>query len=281
MKPRRTPGLILLLIAIFSCDHDDLSIPPIQGLSLYWHHDVFGDEGRGLQFEATTTNTFDNNYDLVFNTTVVNKTIIVRLTNSIDKGKCPYFPGLVAGDPTKCNASGEFYISDKQLDPGVYTLKVITPSFEVTSTLTVTTEKVTWIIPTNPFVACSIEHVYPIPPNLLYGTIVYQGSTNTNDAKNFLAYLTSLGLSQTTVPNYPYRYLTVDENGQPPVSDWEPDYHSIGLLFKMNNIDFKTIVEKSKEYFNQRNLNIYLYTSYGDQAFLSKTEGITVVYSKP
>ena len=48
----------------------------------------------------------------------------------------------------------------------------------------------------------------------------------------------------------------------------------------MNSTDFKTIFEESKKYFNQTNLNIYLYTSSGDQGFMSKTEGITVVYSK-
>jgi hypothetical protein len=283
MKTRTTLGLVLLIISIFSCDNDDnLSIPTINGLSLYWDHEVFGDEGRRLRFEATTTNNFDNDYDLEFNTSVVNKTITARLTKSIDKGKCPFFPMPVAGDddPNKCNASGEFYISDKDIDNGVYSLKIIMPSFEVTSNLTVTSEKVTLAIPTNTFLESSIENVYPIPPNLLFGTIVYQGSTNTNDAENFLDYLTNLGLNQTTVPNYPYRHLTVDENGLRPISHWEPDNHSIGFLYKMNSTDFKTIFEKSKEYFNQKNLNIYLYTSNGDQAFLSKSEGITVVYSK-
>ena len=143
-----------------------------------------------------------------------------------------------------------------------------------------TDEKVTLKIPTNKFIKSSIENVYPIPPNLLFGSLVYEGSSNTNDAENVLDSLTELGLSQTTVPNYPYRHLTVDENEHRPVSHWEPDNHSIGFLYKMNNTDFKTIFEESKKYFNQTNLNIYLYTSNGDQGFMSKAEGITVVYAK-
>ena len=69
-------------------------------------------------------------------------------------------------------------------------------------------------------------------------------------------------------------------NRYPPESHWEPDYHSIGFLYKMNNADFKTIFEESKKYFNQTNLNIYLYTSNGDQGYMSKTEGIAVVCAK-
>lgn len=279
MKTKRTLGLILFIVAIFSCDNDDsLSIPTINGLSLYWDYEVFGDEGRRLRFEVTSTNEFDNDYELEFSTSVVDKSITVRLTKSIDNGKCQSFPMPVMGDtdPNKCPASGDFYLSDKELDNGVYSLKIIMPTFEVTSELTVTDDK----IPANKFLNSSIENVYPIPPDLLFGSIVYQGSSNTNDAENFLSYLADLGLNQTTVPNYPYRHLTVDENGQRPISHWEPDNHSIGFLYKMNNTDFKTIFEKSKEYFNQKNLNIYLYTSNGDQGFMSKSEGITVVYAK-
>lgn len=283
MKTKTIVLILAILLTIFSCENDEgLSIPTINGLSLYWDHEVFGDEGRRLRFEGSATNEFDNDYDLEFNTWVVGKSIIVRLNQSIDKGKCQFFPMPVVGndDPNKCSASGEFYLSDKELNNGVYSLKIIMPSFEVTSELTLTDEKVTLKIPTNKFLETSIENVYPIPPNLLFGSLVYQDSSDTDDAEIFLDYLTELGLSQTTVPDYPYRHLTVDENGLLPISHWEPDNHSIGFLYKMNNTDFKTIFEESKKYFNQTNLNMYLYTSNGDQAFMSKTEGITVVYGK-
>ena len=282
MKTRTTLIPILLILAIFSCENDDrISIPIINGLSLYWDHEVFGDEGRRLRFEVSTTNEFDNDYELEFNTSIVDKSIKARLIKSIDKGKCQYFPMPVVGedDPNKCNASGSFYLSDKELDNGIYSFKIITSSFEVTSELAVTDEKVTLEIPLNKYLKSSIDNVYPIPPNLLFGSLVYQGSNNTNDAEKFLNELTKLGLIDTTVPDYPYRHLSVDEYGHPPESHWEPDNHSIGFLYKMNSTDFRTIFEESKKYFNQTNLNIYLYTSNGDQGLMNKTEGITVVYA--
>lgn len=283
MRTRTKLGLILTIVAIFSCDNDDsLPIPTINGLSLYWDHEVFGDEGRRLRFEGFTTNEFDNDYDLEFNTSINDKSITTTLVKTIDKGKCQWFPMPSTGDddPNKCNASGGFYLTDKELYNGIYSLTIIMPSFKVTSKLTVTDEMVTLDIPANEHLSSSIKYVYPIPKNILFGSVVYKGSNNTNDANEFLVYLSNLGLIETTVPNYPYRHLAVDETGRITNSNWQDDNYSIGVLYKMNNVDIKTIFEESKKYFDQTNLNISLFTSNGDEAHFSKSEGVTIVYSK-
>ena len=273
----------MTIVAIFSCDNDDsLPIPTINGLSLYWDHEVFGDEGRRLRFESFTTNEFDNDYDLEFNTSINDKSITTTVVKTIDKGKCQWFPMPSTGDddPNKCNASGGFYLTDKELSSGIYSLTIIMPNFKVTSKLTVTDEKVTLDIPANEHLSSSIKYVYPIPKNILFGSVVYKGSNNTDDANEFLVYLSNLGLIETTVPNYPYRHLAVDETGRLTNSNWQDDNYSIGVLYKMNNVDIKTIFEESKKYFDQTNLNISLFTSNGDEAHFSKSEGITIVYSK-
>lgn len=272
---------ILLTLAIFSCEkHDEISMVMIDGFSLYWDHEVFGEEGRRLRFQVTTTDEYDNDYELVFDTDIDNKSITARLVKNIDEGRCQYYPMPLIGnhDPNKCSASGGFYLADKELVNGIYSFKIVAPSFEVTSELTLAGEQVTLEVPANNHLTSSIKYVYPIPKKLLFGSIFYQGSDNANDAEEFFNELTNLGLAETTVPNYPYRYLSVDENGQPPDSHWEPDYHSIGFLYKMNDIDFKTIFEASKKYFDQTNLDIYLSTSNGDEGMMSKTGGVTVVY---
>lgn len=283
MKTKTTLGLILTLVSIFSCDNNDsLSIPTIDGLSLYWDHEIFGDEGRRLRFEATTNNEFDNDYDLEFQTSINDKTITATLTKTIDKGKCQWFPMPTAGDddPSNCNASGVFYLADKELSNGTYSLTITTPTFRVTSKLTITDELATIDIPANEHLSSSIKYVYPIPKNILFGSVFYKGSNNTDDANEFLVYLSNLGLIETTVPNYPYRHLAVDETGRLTNSNWQDDNYSIGVLYKMNNVDIKTIFEESKKYFDQTNLNISLFTSNGDEAHFSKSEGITIVYSK-
>ena len=280
MKAIYALGLILLLASVFSCD-DDLSVPAITGLTLYWDHEIFGDEGRRFRFEVTTTNGFGTDYELEFSKSIEDKSITVRLVNSIDNGRCPYFPspGVTAGLQT-CTASGSFYLSDEELDNGVYSLTIILPNFDVTSELTVTDELATLDVPDNNFLSSSTENVYPIPPDLVYGSIVYQDSSNANDAEDFLDHLTGLGLIQTTVPDYRYRHMDVDENGYPPEQHWDPDRHLIGFLYQMNSVEFKTIFEASKDYFFQSNLDLYIYSSNGDQGRMSKSEGITVVYAK-
>ena len=171
-----------------------------------------------------------------------------------------------------------FYLRDKELINGIYSLRIVTPYFEVASELTVADEQMTLDIPTNNYLESLIKHVYPIPKDVLFGGVFHQDSNDTKDAEDFFDDLLNLGLTKITLPNYPYRYLKVDANGSPMESHWEPDNHAIEFLYKMNNVDFKSIVEVSKKHFNQTNLNINLFTSNGDEGHMSKTEGITVVY---
>lgn len=280
----RSTFAIFLLLAILSCDNDDQTpIPKIESLRLYWDHEIFTEEGRSLRFEFTSTNQFDNDYKLVFSELREDNFIKAKLIQSIDEGKCQYFPWPTPAntdyDPTKCFASGGFHLPDKTLPNGIYTLKIITPFFEIESELSVTDEVVTLNIPANDYLESSIKEVYPMPKGLLSGAIVYQGSENAADANGFLTYLENLGLIETTVPNHPYRNLMVDDNGHPLSSDWEPDRHLIGFLFKLNNVDVRTIFDESRKYFDQKDLDISLYTSNGDQANFSKSEGVTVVYA--
>lgn len=273
---------VLLLAVTFGCKKDnDISVPKIDGLSLYWDHEVFGAPGRRLRFEVSTTNRFDNDYDLEFSTSIESKSVTIKFVKSTDNGKCPFFPMPAnVEDPRKCNASGGFYLLDKELENGIYSLNIITPTFETASKLVITDEKVTLEIPENEYLKSYIKDVYPIPENLLFGGLTYYGSENTDDANKFLTRLKNLGLTETTVPNYNYRHLYVNESGRPVDTHWEPDNHTITFLYDMNSIRFQEIFEEAKKYFNQANLNINLYTSNGDEGHLSKLSGITVVFSQ-
>jgi len=282
MKPRFTLIPILLISAISGCGNDDTApMPPIDGLSLYWDHEVFGDEGRRLRFAFNSTNEFASDYDMAFKYSIDGNSITARLVKSIDNGKCPYFPmpSIEPDDPGKCSASGGFYIPDDELNNGIYSFKIITPYFEVTSGLTITDERITLTTPPNEQLASSVDHVYPIPEDLLFGSVVFEGSNNKQDAENFFNDLISSGVTAVTVPNYPYRHLRVDENGQANERHWEPDNHLIGFLYRMNN-DFNTVVEVSKRHFSQTTLNIYLYTGNGDQGIMEQGKAAVVVYGK-
>jgi hypothetical protein len=267
---------IILGLTILGCNKEEFQINPnvrVQGLSLYWDHEVFGEEGRRLRFEFYENKPFENTFDLVFKYKIKDNEIIVVLVDKVNKGKCPQFPGW----SDLCTPKGGFSIPDKLLTEKNYTLTLKTFDFEIKSNLLIDDEKYTLAIPSNVNFSSSIKYVYPIPKNLLFGSVVFTGNTNMEAAKAYFEDLKKLGLTEATIPNLPYRNLNVGEDGKTVNEQWDPDNYKMGLLFNME-IDFKRVFELSKEHFNKTNLNIFLFSSKGDQARLSKNEGITVVY---
>lgn len=274
-------SLILLGLLIIGCKKDNTdtdSLTRVEGLSLYWDHEVFGEGGRRLRFEFYETKEFENSFELVFDHTVEGKDIIITLVDRIDKGKCQQFP-TADGIDSLCTPRGGLFIQDRFLENGSYSFILKTYDFEIISSLLIDDEKYVLDIPSNENFSSSIKEVFPIPEDLLFGRLVFQGVENTQSANEYFDALESIGLVATRVPNYPYRHLDVDDSGRPVDSHWEPDNHSLGFLYNMG-IPFKDVFELSKEHFNKTNLNISLYSSKGDQARLSQNDGIIVEYAE-
>ena len=274
-------SLILLGLLFFGCEKDNMDIDShasVEGLSLYWDHEVFGEGGRRLRFEFYETKEFENSFELFFNHNIKGKDIIITLVDRIDKGKCQIFPAA-NGIDSLCTPRGSLFIQDRFLENDSYSLILKTYEFEIKSSLIIDDGKYILDIPSNERFSSSIKEVCPIPENLLFGSVVFQGVENTQSANEYFDELESIGLTETIVPNYTYRHLDVDDTGRPIDSHWEPDNHSLGFLYKMN-ITFKEVFELSKEHFNKTNMNIYLCSSQGDQARLSKNDGIIVEYAE-
>jgi hypothetical protein len=247
--------LLSIFLIILGCDkvpNKDGALAKLDGLTLYWDHDVFDKQGRVLRFEFYGTKDFENSYELVFNYSINQRDILISLVDEIDNGKCPRYPSPFGID-TLCTPRGRINIPDSLISSGTYTLTLKTPNFEVASKLVVEKDSIVLNIPSNNHFSCSIHAVYPIPLNLLFGGIVYSGAQNTNDAKMFINDLVSLGLTKTNVPDYPYRYLSVDKNGNVDDTSWPPDNYSLGLLYTFNN-NFKDIFKLAKDYFDKTNL---------------------------
>lgn len=271
----------ILSLGFIGCQKDGIyrgSLSSSQGLSLYWNHKIFGEEGRGFIFEFYESQRFENFYELVFEYSIDNKRkdIDIYLIDKIDKGKCPMFPSPNKTD-NLCISNGDFFIPENMLEEGDYTFTVRTSDFMVKSSFTINKDKVTLKIPENEYFSSSIKDVFPTPRNLLYGNIMFSGEENIEFANEFFKKLESIGLKETIVSNPPFN-LSVDDTGKPKDSHWPPDKHSLAFLYSMN-VSFQRIFELSKEYFNKYDLNIYLFSSNGDQARLSKFEGIVVKYA--
>ncbi len=269
---------LLFGLLYLGCQQEDDLIDPgarVDGLTLYWDHEVFGKEGRRLRFEFYETKAYKNTFDLIFDYTIKGNEIVIILKNKVDKGECPKYPGW----SDLCMPKGGIYIPEKLLTEDRYTFIIKTFDFEVKSTLLTDEVKYNLDIPTHEKFTCSIKNVYPIPANLLMGSLVFSGKENTVDALLYIEKLEKMGLKAVTLPDFPYRQLDVGESGKPIETHWEPDNHSLPFLYKMD-ISFREIFEISKEHFRKSNLNIYLFSSNGDEARLSKLDGEMVIYAK-
>lgn len=176
-----------------------------------------------------------------------------------------------------CISNGDIFIPEDRLKDGDYTFTIRTADFIVKSSFIINLDKVTLKIPDNEYFSSLIEEVFPTPENLLYGNVIFTGEENTAFANEFFEKLESIGLKKTIVANPPFN-LSVDDSGKPENQHWPPDNHSLAFLYSMN-VSFKTIFELSNVYFNKYDLNIYLFSSNGDQAFMSKSNGIVVEYA--
>lgn len=188
--------MVFLLFLTACNDQDDFSIPELQGLSLYWDHEVFGDEGRRFRFSFMAQNQFDEQHTLIFEPSVKDRVITFKMVRSINQGECPKFPmpTLPPNDPSRCDAEGRAFIAENQLPPGSYSLHVVTPFFRETAELTVGREVVELNIPPNPHFYTSIPKVYPLPKDLLFGSVVDSGDEKLETGRSFIKELENLGL---------------------------------------------------------------------------------------
>jgi len=254
------------------------SLISISGLSLYWKHFVFGDEGRRIIFEFYDIKEKNYDYELVFHYTIDKNTINVYLIDTLNHGKCAAFPSPYGLD-TMCISKGGFYISDTILINDHYKFELITKDFVVHCDFNITDSSYQLIIPDNNNFTCSIENVFPIPKDIVYGSIVFNGNNNMDDANKLKEEYKKLGLQNTTLPDYPNRHFFLNEDGTPIDKTWPPDKYSLGLVYKSNGISFKKIAELTKDVFTDSELNIYLASGMGDEARFSQTQGIFIVYA--
>ncbi|MDD4756625.1 MAG: hypothetical protein PHG29_11150, partial [Prolixibacteraceae bacterium] len=192
--------IFILAIIVLGCNKDDFPIDEkasVEGLSLYWDHEVFGEGGRRLRFEFYENMEYENSFELVFDYKIDGKNIIISLIDKVDNGKCPKFP-TPNGIDSLCRPKGNFFIPDNKLIESDYLVTLKTYDFEVKSNLTVNEDKFILEIPTNENFLSSITTVYPIPENLLFGGVVFKGTENTQQATAFFEELETIGFTGTS-----------------------------------------------------------------------------------
>lgn len=266
--------LLSVILVLSSCKKEEVVLKNIDSLTAYWRFNVFGENGRGISLEFYNTETRKREYELNFNWYVSNQDIVIELIGLEDKGECPEFPNTDG----KCISKGQIFIPEQLLPLGDYNLVLKTQKFEVQSMFSFDSAKYTLLIPPNEHFSSSIIEVYPMPKNILHGSIVYTGDGNNKFVRDFIDELNDAGFSNTIVPHFDKIPMSnVDSNGVPKEENWPPDKYSLGFVCSMNN-NFRGAYDIAAKYFNAYDINIYMFSSNGDQARLDKVEGITTVF---
>jgi len=220
------------------------------------------------------------NIELKFNYSINQQEILIVLVDVTNQGNCGTYPTpTIDGFDNNCSPKGRVVIPENQFSKGVYILTLKTPNFQIKSEFIVEDDKYELIIPSNDFFSSSIAEDYPMPKNILSGAVVYKGDENTESANNFLDELKNYGFNEIIVPNFDkIPLIDVDKNGNPINRHWPPDKHSLNFYRSMDN-NFIEAFNIAQKHFDKSNININIFSSNGDQARLSKTEGVTVVFS--
>jgi hypothetical protein len=267
---------ITVILMIVGCEKNEIE-KSSKGLTLYWNHQAFNEQGRGFIFEFYEVERKKNLYELKFEFRIDNnqKSIEINLIDKIDSGECPYYPTpSIDEDPNLCTSKGNFYIPENMINEGKYKFTVKTLDYTVHSEIVFSKEKATLNISTNNHFSSSINEVFITPKNLLHGSIVFAGEQNKAFALDFIEDLRSLGLKDTIIP----QLIKVDKIGNPIIKTWPPNNYSIPFLLTMTS-DFSTIFELAKVHFNKNTaLNIYLFSTNGDQTRMD-SQGINVWYN--
>jgi len=171
-------------------------------------------------------------------------------------------------------SDGSIFIPEEELKNGKYQLIVYTSNYKAYSVLDVTEEKVSLEIQDEEYFTTSVNEVFPTPKNLLYGSVKYLGEEYADEAQRFLIKLEENGFERTVVANPPFN-LETDENGMPALKFVEPDRYYQGFLLKLDK-PFATACQITTSFFKENNVDIYFFTSNGDQATFSKREGISI-----
>ena len=268
----------LLVSGFKNAKADVKTLASVEGLNLYMDHQVFGESGRVLRFEFYETKQFETRFKLVFEYDIEGTEIIVSLVDKFDVEKDQKIKVYDAFERLK-TPIGRLSFPDELLPENTYTLILNTLDFEVRSELIIGTDKITLNIPENNHFTCPKNIVYPIPRDLLFGSVCFYGDRDNKCVAKFFEELEALGFEKTEVPNYPYMHLSVGDDGRPVDKHWPNNQHCLSFLYKMDN-NFRKAAKLAKEWYQKKyHISFSLYSSNGDQAILNETNGVVTSYA--
>lgn len=267
--------LIVFLFHGVSWSNPDKTLADVKGIDLYMCYDIFGNEGRRLTMDFSETQRFEQKYKLEIVYEIVGSKIIISVVDKTVKfDKYVYYP-------KELNRSyGIIYLPDSILSNKKYTLILKTANFEVKSKLLINDDVIELKVPKNKYFSCRINKVYPEPKNLIFGSIVFYGNKDNKVITTFFEKFEKLGLTKKTLPNYRYKYLTVDDSGRP-INKFYPNGENVlSFLYEMDT-NFREIAKFIDEWYLKYYPSIifFVYCSNGDQALGYDKDGVHTFFT--
>ena len=226
------------------------------GFGLYFHHNAIGKSGREILFSISSKKARENSYDLKFRYDVIANNINIRLESEVDKGKCPMVP--MGGPIPMCTPEGDFTIPESLLPTGVYNFNFIANGDTAKGQLVVEEDRIDLELPKNNLLTYNLQEIYPLPRNILFGSVNYQDPYTTQ----FLEAMEKAGFQSTKIPVHKYRNGPVlNEDGS------AKDYNGgLTFIFTLNN-NYDKAKEIAKKYYFESNkkLRVILYSTEGQE----------------
>lgn len=268
--------LIFIGFLLSNCSKEESEIAKINKISSWWNFSYLSNQGRGLHFSFYDDVKRANEFDLIFEWSIMGQNIIVELVNLKDKGPCPVFPSPDPNPDKRCTSDGSIFIPEDKIPPGDYNFIIKSEALNVVSRLNFDGIKYTFIIPDTNLFSVHKKEIYPMPKNILMGSVVYEGEENTQIAKDFINELNSLGFANTIVPNFDKIPLFgVDSLGIPKSEHWQDIHFSRNFVCTMSD-NFKMAFDLGLKYYHANpKINIYLSSSHDELARLSQLDGVS------
>lgn len=268
---------IFICFLFLECNHSysDDNLADVKGLSLYMCHDVFGEDGRRLTMAFRETQQFEKLYKLELNYKIIGEKIIISFIDKVEvENRNKNFHDNLY------TPRGHMFIPDSLLTKGKYSLIIETAKFRKKSRLIVTKGLIELKVPKNKHFSCPINKVYPIPRDLLFGSVIFYGKKENKVIDRFFEEFEKLKFTKVVLPNYPYKHLTVDDSGRP-IDEFSPNGQNVlRFLYKMDT-DFKEAAKFMEKWYWKYHPSIYFgfYSSNGDQALALDKNGINTFFS--
>lgn len=268
--------LIFIGFLLSNCSTEESEIAKIKKISSWWNFSYLSNQGRGLHFSFYDDVKRANEFDLIFEWSIMGQNIIVELVDLKDKGPCPVFPSPDPKPDKRCTSDGTIFIPEDKIPPGDYNFIIKSEALSVVSRLNFDGIKYTFIIPDENLFSVHKKEIYLMPKNILMGSVVYEGEENTQIAKDFINELNSLGFVNTIVPNFDkIPVFGVDSLGVPINRNWPPDNYMINFVCTMSD-NFKMAFELGLKYYHSNpKISIFLSSSHDELARLSQLDGVS------